>query len=416
MSDVPLNSPPRRGRKPRPEIRAGALIGRKYITLVEAYLHDLRQCYAHPNRVLFYDDVVVVYLLAFFNTALRSLRCIEDASETPGIREHLSVEAVCKSTLSDANGLFDPVHLQGLIAALRQDLPELEHHHPELGELLAQIQIVDGSFFRLAGDVAWAFQQQRLSGKPLGTVRLDCQWCLKTGLPSGISIHGDDGIGEAASAMTAVEPGKVYLFDCGIVSFAYLEVILLADSHFVCALSEHVNFDPFNARALTDQDRAAGVISDACGRVPGSRNSPAPQVVLREVRVAYIDRKGQPRTLRLLTDLLDLPAHLIAELYRHRWQIELFFRWLKVSANFEHLTSHSKNGVTLSFHIAVIACLLTSLHTQRGLSKYSHMLLGLVAAGQADLEDVLPILKKRERERERDRARQRSRRAAKKAG
>ena len=131
--------------------------------------------------------------------------------------------------------------------------------------------------------------------------------------------------------------------------------------------------------------------------------------------MTYIDRQGKPKTLRLLTDLVDLPAHLIAALYRYRWQIELFFRWLKVSANFEHMTSHSKNGVTLGFHIALIACLLTALHTQRGVSKYSHMLLGLVAAGQADLQDILPILANRERERERDRQRQKARKARKAA-
>ena len=112
----------------------------------------------------------------------------------------------------------------------------------------------------------------------MGSVRLNCQFCLKTGCPDGISITGDDGIGEGAAATELLLPKEN----------AESDLIYLLDS---------------------------GVV-------------------------------------KLLTDLLDLPAQLIAELYKHRWEIELFFRWLKVTANFGHLTSHSRNGVTLSFHIA----------------------------------------------------------------
>ena len=418
MNEVRIQLRARRGRKEVAGSGPGHLVGRKYIKLLEAYLHDLRRHYAHPNRVLYYDDVVVVYLLAFFNPSLRSLRCIEDASQAPGLRGHLSVKAVCKSTLSDANELFDPAHLEGLIAHLRADLPDLGRHDPELEALLNQVQIVDGSFFRLATDVAWAFPQSNRSGKSNAQVRLNCQMCLKTGLPSGISISGlgDGGEGQAAMAMLA--PGQLYLFDSGVMSFAYLKAIQACHSHFLCCLSQSVNFAPFlmGPSTLTEQDQAAGVISDVIGQLPGASKSHPPREVVREVKIQYTDRQGQPQTLRLLTDLLDMPAHRVAELYRYRWQIELFFRWLKVSANFEHLTSQSRNGVTLSFHIAVIACLLTSLHTRQGVSKYSQMMLGLVAAGQAELEDILPIMQHRERERQRERTRQAAKRAAKKAG
>lgn len=415
MDDGPGKISLKRGPKSQRTVRVAPVVGRKYVRLLQQFLGDLRQQYHHPNRVLFYDDVVTAYLLAFFNTSIRSLRTLEDASQVPGVRQHLSVQAVCKSTLSDANRLFDPALLEGLIARLRRDLPDLERHHPELHELLDKVTLVDGSFFRLAGDVAWAFQQKRLSDKPLGTLRLNCQYSLKTGVPSGITISGDDGVGEAAVAIENVEPGQVYLFDSGIMSFDHLNAILGAGSHFLCPIREHVNFENQSATPLSDRDISAGVTSDTVGRLPGSKGSDTPpEVILREVKVAYLDRQGKPRILRLLTDLVDLPAHLIAALYRYRWQIELFFRWLKVSANFEHLTSHSKNGVTLGFHIALIACLLTALYTQRGVSKYSHMLLGFVAAGQADLEDILPILANRERERERDRKRQKARKAAQK--
>jgi len=147
------------------------------------------------------------------------------------------------------------------------------------------------------------------------------------------------------------------------------------------------------------------VISDRLGRLGGvpPRHAPPAGRWLREITVFNPDRPDQP--LRLLTNILDVPAHVIALLYRWRWKIELFFRWLKVHAHFRHLTSHSKNGVTTGFYIAVIGVLLIYLHTQRPVSKYAYAMLSLVAAGQATLEQIVPILQRRERERELERQR-----------
>ena len=393
-------------------------MGRDYVRLLEGYLGRLRDAYPHPNRVLHYDDVLVAYLLAFFNPALRSLRCVEDASRLPGVNRFLSVDAVCRSTLSDANALFDPDLLLPLIADLRAGLPPtLGTQDASLQHLLDRAVLVDGSFFRLAADVEWAVRSANAHGPFAGQVRLNCQFCLKHGVPAGVSVSGADGLGsgEGAAAVPFVEPGRVYLFDAGVVSFGYLNAILAAGgSHFLCNLKTDVNFEPGGGggggaeseRPLTGDDRDAGVISDRVGRLAGSANRrDAPAQALREVVVAYADRDGKPRTLRLLTDLLDPPARLVAALYRWRWQVELFFRWLKVNANFAHLTSHSRNGVTLSFYVATIAAMLMCLRTGRPLSKYGYNLMAMVAAGQGDVADALPVLERRERERRLERER-----------
>jgi hypothetical protein len=95
--------------------------------------------------------------------------------------------------------------------------------------------------------------------------------------------------------------------------------------------------------------------------------------------------------------------------------IELFFRWLKVHAHFEHLMSHSQSGVATGFYIAVIGVLLIYIHTQRPVSKYAYVMLSLVAAGQATMEEIIPILERRERECELDRQRRARKRAEKKS-
>jgi hypothetical protein len=102
--------------------------------------------------------------------------------------------------------------------------------------------------------------------------------------------------------------------------------------------------------------------------------------------------------LRLLTSLDDLPAETVALIYQGRWQIELFFRWLKCYANFNHLISHSRQGVLLNFYVVIIGVLLMYLHMHGRPSKYAFVLLGMVAGGGATLEDILPILRERERQ------------------
>ena len=463
-----LRTPPglKRGRKKRPALQPQQVTGRKYLQILRSYLHRLHAIYPHPNRVLFYDDVVVSYLVAFFSPALRSLRLIEDASQVPGVNQYLNVDAVCSSTLSDANALFDPAHLAGLIADLRKDLPVTSPGSnsavgdPALMELLDMAVLVDGSFFRLAADVQWAIHAANQYGggkgttakpvpeaKPTGTqparvpgarvkerqrkraakkaqstepgigmVRLNCQYCLKNGVPTGVSVNGSDGVHESSAAEPFVEPGHVYLFDSGIVSFKYLSRILDNDSHLLCNLGVKVSFTTEQTRELTAQDRAAGIISDRIGYLSGSHgNTPPPKTKLREVIVGYTDRQGVYRQLRLLTDLLDLSAYAVAEFYRQRWKIELFFRWLKVSANFSHLCSHSKNGISLSFHVAVIAALLMVLRTGKPLSVYGYSMLSMVAAGQADMSHILPILEQRQRERRLARERLARKRAAEKS-
>jgi hypothetical protein len=407
--------------------------GRDYVRILEGFLGRLRSAYDHPNRVLFYDDVLVAYLLAFFNPALRSLRCIEDASQLPGVNRFFDADAVCRSTLSDANALFDPGHLLPLVEDLRRRLPNLGRQDATLKHLLEQVVVADGSFFRLAADVAWAVHSSNqhnpgpgAGAKPgMGTLRLNCQYLLASGAPVGVSVNGSDGVGEGAAAAEFVAPAPaaggggsfIYLFDSGVVSFAYLRTILGAGHHLLCNLSATVKFTTLGDHPLTDKDREAGVASDRRGRLTGSDTRTPPDAELREVVVVYTARDGTARTLRLLTDLLDLPAWAVAELYRHRWQVELFFRWLKVHANFRHLTSHSRNGVTLSFYVAVIAALLMCLRTQRPLSLYGYNLLSMVAAGLGDVDDILPILEKRERERQLERDRlARKNAAAKKPG
>jgi len=361
---------------------------------------------AYGNSQLKLADAVVVTLVAFFNPHAQSLRLIEQLSQMPWAAKHLSTERICKSTLSDALAQVNPSELIPIINDLMQQVPHLAKRDGDLEHVCKRIVAADGSTFALASDVAWAMIHQRGGKDPRnhGTCRLNLQLYVDRFIPADLSVSGADEGSEAGAFAKRVLSDVTYLFDRNFVHFGLINRVLEAGSDLVLRIRKDTGFQPHECRLLSARDIEAGVVSDRVGILPGSKNSrtgPPPKQPMREVIVNGDD--GKP--LRLLTNLLDLPAHVIAELYRQRWQVELFFRWLKVWAGFDHLISHSKNGVTFQFYIAVIGCLLMHLRTGRKVNKYAIFLFGQVAQGHVTLEQILPMLEKIEREKELERQR-----------
>jgi hypothetical protein len=376
------------------------ITGGKYVRMLEAHVRALRERPAHGNRQLFLDDVVIAHLLAFFNPTLRSLRTIEDFSQTRQAQRHLSTRRLCKSTLSDFHRVADPTLLEPIVARLQAAAAAHGGHGlpTDLPQTLGKVLAVDGSFFTVAADVAWAVQHRTNRGQQRASVRLDMHLNVATWLPEVITVSGQ-GTSEAEAATQSIQPGAIHVYDRGIFSFELLGAQVAAEAFFVHRLREPgprtPKFLAETARELTGKDQAAGVLSDSLGRMAGSQHRAAPDCLLREVVILSPDEPGG--TIRLLTNLLDVEAWVIGILYRYRWHVELFFRWLKCFANFAHLISESRQGVLLSFYVAVIGVLLMYLQTGAKPSKYAFSLLGLVASGGATLEEIVPILAERER-------------------
>lgn len=361
----------------------------------------LRKAYSHGNRMLLMDSVLTAHLLAFYNPVLRSLRTIEDFSQTEEAKAELDLDRICRSTLSDANQVMDASLLEALIEDLRARLPELPRLDGKLGQLLKRLRLVDGSYFAVSANVQWALRRRKAGDARRDDrfVRLDLQMCCLSGVPECVEINGW-GTSEVAAACRNVEPGVIYVADRGIYSLTWLQTMLQHWADFVLRIKTSQKVGVIRENPLADADVAAGVLSDRIVVLEGAGDT-GPE--LREVRI--VDASNPQKVLRLLTNLMDVEAHLLGEVYRHRWQIELFFRWLKVHANFEHLISESRNGVLLSFYVAVIGVLLLYLHSGRKPSKYAYSMLCLVASGSATLQEIIPILERRERERELDRQR-----------
>jgi Transposase DDE domain len=373
------------------------VVGAKHIHSLERLINQLREENPHRNRDLFLDDVFVAYLLVFFNPALRTLRTIEDFSQTRQAQKHLTIKKLCKSTLSDFNKLADPTRLQPILDHLRREIlkPGQKTAAQPLTALHRQILAVDGTFLKAAAAVTWAIRRR---GSKTGA-RLDFHVDVETWLPELIVIP-ENGDGEAKTALNTITSGAIQIYDRGIFSFELIEAHAPRAADFVMRIREPgprcPKLETIETRAPTQDARDAGVTSDRRVRLMGSDHRKPPNMVLREVVITPADDPENP--IYLLTTLLDLDASIIGLLYRNRWQIELFFRWLKSYARFDHLISHNREGVLLNFYVAVIGVTLMYLHMGHRPSKYLFIMMGMVANGSATMEEIMPILRERERQ------------------
>ena len=404
------------------------IIGLKYVRLLEKQLDQLRGETTHGNQELYLDDVFVAYLLAFFNPTVRSLRTIEDLSQTQQLQKHLTIRRICKSTLSDFNQLVDPERLTPIIQSLRQDLNRKEAGQRkidrDLNTLLEQAIAVDGTFLPAVAKVAWAVGHTNAHAVR-HRARLDASVNVTTWLPEAIVVP-EPGQSESDSAIENIRAGRIYLYDRGYTGFALLKAhyeqvddALKVKSHFVVRYKTGATSPTLQDavdRPLDEEDCAAGITSDRVGYFTsvGARGANVSKILFREVVIPY-DDNGEAKTLRLITNLLDVSANTIAVLYKNRWQVELFFRWLKSIGNLGHLISHSSEGVQAHIYVTIIAVLLMYTHTGYRPSKYMFALLNQVAMGDATLDEVMPILRERERRSALDRASAARRRAKKKA-
>jgi len=399
------------GRSSPIPMREDQLVGRRLIRPLEEHLQHLRRHCAHANRVFHYDHLVVAHLLVFFNPALTSLRTIEDAFNNARIRKRASLPRVPKSTLADAQRLFDPALLLPLFEALKRRVG-IQPHDRRLDAITQQLLAVDGTFFAVAPRIAWALYNKGPAEKSRkGNLRAHVHFDILRGVPMHATLT-DGRANEGRQLAAALEAGRFYVMDRGFQAYQLLAEIVAAGSDFLVRLRQGVQTELVARQGLAVADRLAGVQSDTLVRVLSGRAERAGlPVPLRLVEIRQAD-KDEP--LQLLTNRPDLSAELIGLLYRHRWQIELFFRWLKCMANFQHFYSESPQGMTLQVYIALIGTLLIALETGAKPSKYDYAMMTLVASGAASLTEALAVLEQRRAERARAAAWQRSYRAKKK--
>lgn len=280
-----------------------------------------------------------------------SLREIEAGLSSHRARlYHVGAQAPPRSTLADANAKRPHEVFAGLFAHMVGQASS--GLRKKLGEA---VRLIDSTGLRLSSSSGWARYSAGVCGSKLHVVYdPDADRPLYAALTTA-KVNDIT----PAKAMP-IEAGATYVFDLGYYDYGWWAKLDAAGCRIVTRFKKNT---PLAVVAELPLKAGSPVLSDRIGHLPErmarSRKNPFDDPV-REVRVTT----ETGRELRILSNDLDAPAEQIAELYKRRWQVELFFRWIKQTLKIRHFLGASENAVRIQVAVALIAFLILRLAQQ----------------------------------------------------
>jgi len=366
------------------------------------------------NRQLFFGDYCKLVLLYVWNPLIDSLRQLQAATQLRTVAKALGgVEGVKRFSLgsfSEAPRIFEPERLKPIIAELAGELSPIGKD-PRLAELKHALTLVDGTVVaalaRLAraavGDAA-RYNTSR-DGRAVYAWRLHTQLDLETFSPRRIDRTGARNAGENRENNVLrrnLEAGRCYVGDGGYADRSLFDDIVTNASSYVIRLARDAVFevaDDGGERLLSQEALDAGVVRDAVLARLGvagatSMNHPVRLIAVQVEPHPRRTRKGTEHCdlILIATNLLDLPAELVALIYLYRYTVELFFRVFKQLLGMRHLLSQRQSGIDIQIHCTLIVCLLLCLITGHRPDKITRNMIGWYLIGLASKQELIDHL------------------------
>lgn len=292
------------------------------------------------------DWAHLIALVAAQIAGVRSLRDLERLlAHHQRALSHVAVGTVHRSTLADANRTrptapFEAVaaHLSGLIA----------RHTPSLGR--QALRLIDATRIHAGQTVReWAVD---------GAVKLHVVLDPILQRTVCFAVTGSRVNDITPAKQFPIEPGMIYVFDRGYYDFGFWAKLHAQHCRFVTRLKKNTPISDARPRRIAKQ--ATHILDDRVGRLPSRLCSNRHNPFQAKVRIITV-QISTGRVIDLLTNDLKTAAGDIARLYKARWAIELFFKWIKQNLKIRHFFGASRNAVTLQVIAALIAFLLVRL-------------------------------------------------------
>jgi hypothetical protein len=232
--------------------------------------------------------------------------------------------------------VFDPERLKEIIAELGRQLQPLGRD-PRLHGVPGALTAVDGSLLSALPRLMQASWLKAHTGSGLVKWRLHTHFEVDRYVPKRIDLTPDGGgeHDERAMLERTIEADRTYVMDRGYAKFALFNRIVAAGSSYVCRLRDNSVYEVLETRTLTAADRAMNVLTDqivVLGQAGKAEARPDHAIRLMTVRTSPHTSRGKYRggstgpgsdgILRLATNLLGVPAEILALIYIYRWTIE----------------------------------------------------------------------------------------------
>lgn len=279
----------------------------------------------------------------------KSLREIEAGLSSHEARlYHLGAARPARSTLADANATRPWQVFADLFAHMVSKTTRSTRRH------MADVtRVLDATKIKLPSSGAeWGrFSESHCAAK------LHLVYDPDTEMPLQAVVTPDNVNDITPAKAMEVEAGATYVFDLAYYDYGWWADLDAQGCRIVTRLK--INSPVHNAQVLPVPENT-DIVSDCIGhlsqRMARSRRNPF-QDPVREI-IVRIDKY---KTIRLVTNDLDAPAEEIADLYKQRWQIELFFKWIKQNLKIRHVLGTSQNAVRIQLFVALIAYMIIRL-------------------------------------------------------
>ena len=260
---------------------------------------------------------------------------------------HLGADKVRRSTLSDANAQRPVTVFSELLALMMQ-----QAHRGLRRKLAETIYLIDATSVRLTEQSAgWARFSAGVCGAKVHVI-----YDADADRPIYAAVSAANVNDITMAQQMPAEAGATYVFDLGYYDYAWWAKLDAAQCRIVTRFKANTPLAVIEELPVAQDN----ILSDRIGFLPArqtkSRRNPM-QDAVREVRVAT----ETGTVLRILSNDLDASAQEIADLYKRRWAIELFFRWVKQTLKITRFLGTSENAVRIQIAVALIAFLLLRL-------------------------------------------------------
>jgi hypothetical protein len=314
----------------------------RFETLVEEHGADA------GVRRLSTKDQFVALLYGQFSGASSLREIVTGLSSHAARLYHLGANPVRRATLSDANSQRPAAVFAGLLETM------MKQAHRGLRRKLAETTyLIDATSARLnERSAGWARFSTGVCGAKAHVI-----YDADADRPIYAAVSAANVNDITIARQMPIEPGATYVFDLGYYDYAWWAELDAVGCRIVTRFKSNTPLEVLEELPVMPD---GNILSDRIGLLPArqarSRRNPV-QDAVREVRVMTDTGK----VLRILSNDLDASPQEIADLYRRRWAIELFFRWVKQILKITRFVGTSENAVRIQIAVALIAFLLLRL-------------------------------------------------------
>jgi hypothetical protein len=343
---------------------------------------DLQGTFADPRRLLGSGDYLGLLLFGLFNPVVDSMRGICAATKLKRVQEEVCARPVSLGSFSEAQAVVDPRLLHEVFLQLAAEQQPLQGD-PRLARYGDKLLAIDGTVWAALPRMTWALWRWQHGRE--SAVKAHVQFNLLQEKPVAVAVTTAKRC-ERAVLRAHWQSGAFYVGDRNYgQDYGFFAELEAAGCSYLVRLRAHAVFAVQEEFALSFKDRADGVTFDGLVHLGERGKGP----LIRLVRVQT--EKGE---MLLVTNQphQELCAELVALIYRYRWRIELFFKWVKCILGCRHWLAESPRGVALQIYCALIAALLLLRHTGRRPNKRAMEMIQFYLAGSATLDELTQIL------------------------